>query len=157
MGVGRQVLGTIGGYNQVTADGRPVAKVAGVTLAWELFAAVAGAAVTLVDGQVIAIGEKYARYGQVIVQATSGTYIGKWGPYDSAATDGRQTMVRGTTYVVNRTAVNSEPMDDYPEAIEGGRVFLAKILQSGVGAASLAAGPTRANLDAAFPDFQYVL
>jgi len=156
MGLGRTVLGTIGGYNQVTADGTPVAKVAGVTLAWELFAAVSGADVTLPDGQIIKIGEKYCRYGQPIVQATSGTYSGKWGPYDSAAVDGRQTLVRGTSYVVNFTVVNTDPMSDYPEAIEGGRVFLARILQVGTGTASLAAGPTRANLDAAFPGFFYV-
>lgn len=153
MGVGRTVIGTLGGHLQVTADGEPVAKVAGVTIDWSTVAAVSGSDVTLNDGQIIKIGKKYLRYGQVITQITTG---GKFGPYDSAAADGRQTLARGSAYVLNRTALEDEPMDEYPEAIEGGRVFLARILQVGTGTASLAAGPTLANLSSTFPDFRYV-
>lgn len=153
MGVGRQVLATIGGYLQLTADGEPVAKVAGVTIDWATVAAVTGADVTLADGQVIKIGEKYLRYGQVISQITTG---GKYGPYDPAAADGRQLLVRGRMFVLNRTALAAEPMDEYPEAIEGGRIYRARLIQSEAAAASLALGPTFANILLTFPNFYFV-
>lgn len=146
-------MGTVGGYLQVTADGAPLAKVAGVTLDWATFAAVSGTDVTLNDGQVIKVGEKFARYGQVIAQITAS---GKYGPHDPAASDGRQTLAKGKAYVLNRTALQSEPMDEYPEAIEGGRVFRARLLQVGTGTASLAAGPTMATIETTFPNFTYV-
>jgi hypothetical protein len=153
MAYGRQQLGTIGTSIQVSADGEPVPKMAGVTLDWTTFATVTGSDVTIADGLVIKIGQQYGRFGLVICKITTG---GKYGPYDPAAADGRQTPVRGQCYVLNRTAIASEPADEYPEVIEGGRVWLARIIQAGTGTASLAAGPTRAVLDALFPDFRYV-
>lgn len=154
MGVGRQVIGTIGGFLQLTADGEPVPKVAGVTIDWATVAAVSGSDVTLSDGQVIKVGEKYLRYGQVVCRITSG---GKYGPYDPAAADGREAApVRGRAFLVNRTALQIEPMDEYPEVIEGGRVYRARIIQSEAVAHTLALGPTFAELNAAFPDLRYV-
>jgi hypothetical protein len=153
MALGRQVLGTVGGYLQVSADGEPIAKVAGVTIDWTTVAAVSGSDVTLTDGQVIKIGEKYLRYGQVIAQITTG---GKYGPWDIAAADGRALLVRGRIFVLNRTAVNTEPMDDYPEAIEGGRVYRARLIQSEAATHTLALGPTFAEIVLAFPAMQFV-
>jgi hypothetical protein len=154
MALGRTVLGTVGGFLQVSADGAPLAKAAGVTIDWSTVAAVSGSDVTLNDGQVIPIGKKYLRYGQVITQITTG---GKFGPYDPDASDGREAApVRGKAYVLNRTALEDEPMDEYPEAIEGGRVFKARIIQSEAATHTLALGPTFAELNAAFPNFTYV-
>jgi hypothetical protein len=102
---------------------------------------------------VIAVGEKYLRYGQVITQVTVG---GKFGPYDPAGGDGREVLTRGKCYVLNRTALAAEMMDEYPEAIEGGRVFRARLLQSEAVAHTLALGPTFAELIAAFPGFYFV-
>jgi hypothetical protein len=153
MAYGRQILGTIGTSIQVSADGKPVPKMAGVTIDWATVAAVTGTDVTVGDGLTVKVGEKYLRYGQVLPKITAS---GKYGPYDPAAADGRQTPVRGQCYVLNRTALANEPADEYPEVIEGGRVWLARILQAGTGTASLAAGPTRAVLDPLFPDFRYV-
>jgi hypothetical protein len=79
---------------RVSADGSPLYKAGGVTIDWTTVVAVAGADVTLPDGDVIRIGQKYLRYGQV--------------------------------------------------------------LNSGVGAASLAAGPTLANVEAMFPTARWV-
>lgn len=153
MGYGRQVLGTVGTSIEVSADGHPEAKVGGVTIDAATVAAVAGADVALEDGITIKIGEKYLRYGQVLTKITAS---GKYGPYDPAAADGRQTLVRGQCFIANRTALLGDPKDEYPEAIEGGRVWLARIIQSGVATATVALGPTRAALETAFPRLQFV-
>jgi hypothetical protein len=146
-------LGTVGGYLQLTADGEPVAKVAGITVDWTTVAAVTGSAVTLADGQVIAVGDKYLRYGQVVTRITSS---GKYGPYDPGASDGRELLVRGRAFVLNRTALAAEPMDEYPEAIEGGRIYRARLIQSEAAAHTLALGPTFAEVIATFPSFLFV-
>ena len=154
MAFGRQSLGTLGGNLEVTADGSPVAKAAGITIDWATVAAVSGSDVTLNDGQVIPIGTKYLRYGQVVTRITAS---GKYGPYDPAAGDGREIVpVRGRAFILNRTAVNSEPADEHPEAIEGGLVYRSRIIQSEAAAHTLALGPTFAELNAAFPMLRYV-
>lgn len=157
---GRQVLGTLGFANALSADGNPRAKIGGCTIDWVTVAAVSGSDVTLADGTVVKIGEKYLPVGQVIVRITSvvsGSTIGKYGPWDIAATDGRQTLVAGgDNYVLNRPTFQADPKGDYPEAIYGGRIYQARALQSGVGTHSLAAGPTLAEFKAAFPLFEYV-
>lgn len=146
---GRTVVESTGRSIQVTADGSPEFKHGGVTIDWSTVAAVAGADVTLKDGVVVKIGEKYLRYGQVIKKITAS---GKYGPYDPAAADGREVApIRGEDYILNETMKEDDIGSDHPAALEGGRVFLGRIIQSGVGAASLAAGPTLANLLAGFP------
>jgi hypothetical protein len=152
MGYGRQTLGTVGSNVEVSADGAPECKIGGVTIDWATVAAVAGADVTYNDGVTVKVGEKALRYGQVINLITAS---GKYGPFDPAAADGRQTL-GDDVYVLNRTALANEPVDEYPQAIYGGRVWLARIIQSGVGAASLAAGPTLAALKGALPRLKFV-
>lgn len=154
MAYGRQVIGTVGTSIQVSADGKPVPKLAGVTIDWATVTAVSGADVTLADGVVVKIGDKYLRYGQVIARITA---TGKYGPYDPAAGDGREIApVRGRAYIVNRTALALEPADDHPEVIEGGRVWRARIIQSEAATHTLALGPTFVELCAAFPDLRFV-
>jgi hypothetical protein len=63
---GRNVLGTVGKSIQLSADGKPEMKVAGVTIDWSLVVAHSGADLTLEDGVVITDGEKYLRYGQPV-------------------------------------------------------------------------------------------
>lgn len=146
------MLGTVGLGIQVTADGRPRPKTGGVTIDWSTVAAVSGADVTLNDGVIIPIGRKYLRYGQIITEITTG---GKYGPYDPAAADGRQTLARGKCWIVNRTVTDNDPKGDHPEAIDGGTVFQARLIQVGAGTRSLAAGPTLAEFEAAFPTIDY--
>jgi hypothetical protein len=88
----------------------------------------------------------------LITASVNGSVVGMYGPYDPAATDGRQTIGAGLdNYLLNRDALASEPRDQYPEAIYGGPVWAALLKTSGTGAHSLAAGPTLAELKAAFP------
>ncbi len=94
--------------------------------------------------------------GATVATTSVGGRTNLYGPYDPAAVDGRQTLTRGQCFILNRTALHIEPLDDYPEAIEGGKVWLARILQSGLATHTLAAGPTKAELLAAFPRLQLV-
>ena len=72
------------------------------------------------------------------------------------AAGGRDLLVRGRAFVLNRTALEAEPMDEYPEAIEGGRIYRARLIQSEAATHTLALGPTFAEINATFPDFRYV-
>jgi hypothetical protein len=260
---GRQLLDTVGRSIQVSADGRPEMKTAGVTVDWDnTVAAVTGADVTYEDGVLVKVGEKALRYGQVLCRITTqpaqtitvtggptgGTFTvtgvrpdtgvsttqtvaynanvaavqtamdaifgagntlvtaagalpanaqtvtfqgalvgwavapmtangagltggttpavavavvtaggtnGWYGPYDPAATDGRQTLARGSCYVMNETVRMQDLHSNHPPVLDGGRVFRARILQSGTAAHSLAAGPTLAEFEAAFPRINY--
>jgi hypothetical protein len=157
---GRRILDTFGRSLQLTADGFPEMKHGGVTVDWAAtVTAVAGADVTWLDSFVVKIGEKGLRYGQVLTLITSvvgGSVIGKYGPYDPAATDGRQTLTRGSCFLVNESIHENMNASDHPPVLEGGLVYASRLIQSGVGAASLAAGPTLANLLAAFPRLRLV-
>jgi hypothetical protein len=64
--------------------------------------------------------------------------------------------VRGEAYILNETIKEDDIGSDHPPVIEGGLVFLSRIIQSGVVAASLALGPTLANLLAGFPRLRLV-
>jgi hypothetical protein len=87
----------------------------------------------------------------VAVGTDAGATAGKYGPYDSAATDGRQNApARGVSFVIRKTTRQDDRHGDHPIAIYGGLVYRDRILATG-GTHSLAAGPTWAELEAAFP------
>lgn len=83
--------------------------------------------------------------------ATSG---GKYGPFDSAASDGRQTLTKGNVYVLNETIREVDHTSAHPPVIYGGKIFKQRLLCT-VGTHSLAAGPTFAELEAVL-GFDYV-
>ena len=86
---------------------------------------------------------------------------GKFGPYDPNATDGRQTLARGATFILNQTYLPNPSLIagvgsvDITSAIEGGLLFKDRVLQSGVAAHSLAAGPTLAELETVMPTIRW--
>jgi hypothetical protein len=161
-------------YTATTAAIAEAATIATVQAALRLLTTVPGAATVVVSGST---GGPFTltfpdAAGLVVVTATSvdlaggtgvtvattssGGNIDKYGPYDPAATDGRQSLIQGSTFVLNRTVKQTDILSNHPEAIDGGLVFLARIIQSGVASASLAAGPTLANLKTTFPRLKYV-
>jgi hypothetical protein len=154
-GYGQVALGQLGSRAlSVIADGKPKVKAGGITIDWSIPVAVSGADVTLNDGTVIPIGFKYQRYGQVVCRITAN---GKFGPYDPLAADGRQLLVEGDCFFLNRTVLELDPAGDHGGvACYGGLAFKSRLIQSGVGAHSLAAGPTLAELLAAFPELRLV-
>ena len=153
MAYGRSVLGVIGTPFQLTADGRMRAKVGAATLDWTTFPAATGTATVLYDNWTVPGYSQFCRTGQVITRITAS---GKFGPYDPAAADGRQNLVRGDCFLVNCGVMSVDPKSDYPEAVDGGRFWLARVIQSGVAVHTLALGPTRVELEAAFPDCTWV-
>jgi hypothetical protein len=87
---------------------------------------------------------------------------GKWGPYDPAATDGRQNLVRGDCYILNETVLENGALPgvggqvtDHPAVLDGGKVWKARILMTS-GTHSLAAGPTVTEVETAMPRLDYV-
>lgn len=155
---GRQVLSTTNTPIAVTADGAPEWKSGGLTIDWSTVAAVSGSDVTYADGLVVKVGYKGLRYGQILTKITA---TGMFGPYDTAAADGRQTVARGNVVILNESILQSGAVPalgtgptDHPGGIEGGRVFKDRILAT-TGTHSLAAGPTFAELEAAMPRLSY--
>lgn len=145
---------------RVSVDGSPKYKTGGITIDWTTVAA-PGSLQTLPDNSTIQAGNKFLRYGQVLTKITAS---GKYGPYDPAAADGRQTLARGNAFIADETilqypgesAAVSGAVDQVGGVIEGGECWIDRVLQSGVGAASLAAGPTLANLETTFPRCSWV-
>jgi hypothetical protein len=94
---------------------------------------------------------------------TAGATSGQFGPFDSAASDGRQTLLQGRCFILNETLLEYSQLGTYVPsptptvvgAIEGGRVWKSRVLATN-GSASLAAGPTYANLQAAMPGIEFV-
>ncbi len=145
MAFGPKTILNVGRSVPASADGVPEYKAGGVTIDWSTVPANV-ADTTLPDGYVVKAGTNYIPFGTVITQITAS---GLFGPYDTAALDGRQTLARGAAYLVNYTYVQTDPHSDYvPGVFEGGRVFQARIK-------ALAAGayvPTwNATLAAVFP------
>jgi hypothetical protein len=88
---------------RVSADGSPLYKVGGVTIDWSSVTAVSGSDVTLPDGSVIKIGQKYLRYGQILTKITTGTTqtftgtaTGGTVTYTFVRTDNGNTVTTGT-------------------------------------------------------------
>ncbi len=86
-----------------------------------------------------------------IATTTPGVGSNKFGPYDPAQSDGRQTLARGDSFIINATHLESSVGSDFvPGAIEGGQLFKQRVLMT-QGTHSLAAGPTQTEVEAAFP------
>lgn len=146
---GRQLLGTVGVSLTVWAgpDARIVAKKGGGTIDWGTVAIVnAGADTTWLDNFVVPAGKKALRYGQILCRITSGPTAGYFGPYDPAATDGRQTLSRGDVFFIAESVVQTDWAADNPPLYEGGDVYSVRMIALTSGTHSLAAGPTFAEL-----------
>jgi len=148
-------------------DGRPQYKPGGAQIDWSVVSGGSNDATitTLGDGSKIFGTAKFLRYGQIITKITStGTNnTGYFGPYDPAALDGRQTLTRGECYIVDETvlqyatgiAANSVVNDQIGGVFDAGTVWKDRILQSGTNTHTLAAGPTLAETNTAFPTITY--
>jgi hypothetical protein len=150
-------LGTVGESITIIANANDLRwKVAGATIEWATVAAVAGADVVWRNNVVVPLGEKGLRYGQVMVEITAaGPAQGHYGPYDPAAADGRQTLGKGRTFILYRTLLERTIGSNHIGGLlEAGLVFRDRLIAT-TGAASLAAGPTFAALEAVLPGISY--
>lgn len=98
----------------------------------------------------------------VAVVNQGGGNLGKYGPYDPAATDGRQLPVRGDAFILNQTVLENGVIpglgggtSDHPAVLEGGKIWKARVLMT-TGTHSLAAGPTVTEFETVFPSALYV-
>lgn len=95
-----------------------------------------------------------------VATTRSGDSTKKWGPYDPAASDGRQTLSRGRCVIVEQTIFEKDQLgldltdSTLKGAIEGGTAWRKRLIAT-TGSASLANGPTFTNLEAAFPMLRY--
>jgi hypothetical protein len=98
-----------------------------------------------------------------VATSTQGTAdLGKYGPYDPAATDGRQLLTRGECFILNKTVLETgiaggfdAGVTDHPAVFDGGPTWKARVLMT-TGTHSLAAGPTVTEFETAFPRVEYV-
>jgi hypothetical protein len=99
--------------------------------------------------------------GTFAVAATTDTGLtGYFGPYDPAATDGRQNLNRGDCFVLRRDGpavlvrlcrAVGPSNDQVGGLIEGGEIWIDRVLQSGTAAHTLALGPTLARVPRRLP------
>ena len=147
---GKQTILQGGREIRTIAKGDADWKAGGVTIDWSTVATNAGGT-TLPDGTVVPAGTKFLRYGQVLSRITAS---GKFGPADSGAADGRQTMTidkRGEAFVLDRTITEAEyGSNQVGDVFDGGTVFESRIIMaSGV-------APTRTQFVTMFPDITFI-
>lgn len=70
--------------------------------------------------------------------------FGKYGPYDSSATDGRQTLTPGRCFINNTLILEEDSRSDFPDAVYGGVARLALLTAD-------ATNPSASALRSAFP------
>lgn len=80
----------------------------------------------------------------------SGTSAGKYGPADTSASDGRQTLAEGSTFIVNSTVIQSNLGSDHPAVFDGGKIFPDRLIVGG------ANQPTLASVKSALPRLKSV-
>lgn len=157
MSYGRQIIGNSSGRPlRVSADGSPEYKPGGVTIDWSTVLA-ATEDTTLPDGVEVPSGEKYLAMGQILVKIDAS---GKFGPYASGASDGRQNLERGNAYILDETVLQNGALGigglqgpvDHPAVLEGGLVWKARLL---IDASGTATEPSTATFEAAFPRIRY--
>jgi hypothetical protein len=98
-----------------------------------------------------------------VATATGGDATGTYGPYSSAATDGRQNLARGLCYILNESVLETGPLglseapSSHPGVFDGGRVWRARLKIGGANVTSIGGNqPTVAAFEAAFPRIRYV-
>lgn len=99
----------------------------------------------------------------VITTGTAGSTTGKYGPYNSAATDGRQALRRGRCFILNETITELGPLGlgtqatDHPPVFEGGRVWRQRLKIGGDNPTSIGGlQPSVSDFETAFPRIRYV-
>lgn len=136
-------------------------KTGGITLDWTTITAV-GTNTTLADGNVIPAGQVGIQFGVILCKITAS---GKYGPYASGATDGRQLLNRGDCWILNKTVLQLMPSSvgsvatDHPAVFNAGRVFFDRLQVVGGAAATFLGAtsqPTLAAFETAFPAVDYV-
>jgi hypothetical protein len=130
-------------------DNSAYAKAGGVSIDWTTVAA-NGSNTTLADGTIVPAGTKYILWGTVLSRITAS---GKFGPADTSAADGRQTVTnakRGEAFILDRLITEAEYSSNVVgDVFDGGNFFESRLLIGGVNQ------PTRQNLVDMFPNVTF--
>jgi hypothetical protein len=95
--------------------------------------------------------------GVTIATTSAGGRTGLYGPFDSAAVDGRQTLTKGTTFILDNSVKENDLKSDHAGvAIYGGLLWKARV-RAHLTTASLANGPLYSDLETALPRVQWCL
>ena len=95
--------------------------------------------------------------GTLSINTTSqGARDGLYGPYDPSAVDGRATLAKGTTCIVEQTTKENDVLSDHPSVVMGGLLWKDRLIATS-GSASKANGPTFTDLEAALPRVAYAV
>jgi hypothetical protein len=87
-----------------------------------------------------------------VTTSTAGAGTGLYGPADTSASDGRQTLARGESFIVNRTVKESELGSAHVPCFDRGTIFKNRlVVNEQVGGVN---APTYANFLTAFPGIQ---
>lgn len=81
---------------------------------------------------------------------------GKFGPYDPDATDGRQTLAKGSIFMLNRSIREEDAHSSNIGVLSGGTMWRDRMLCTD-GTHTLAAGPTLTEINAVMPRIEYIL
>jgi hypothetical protein len=98
-----------------------------------------------------------------VATATGGDVTGTYGPYSSAATDGRQNLTRGYCYILNESLTELGPLglgdaaSGHSGVFDGGRVWRTRLKIAGANPTSIGGNqPSAAAFEAAFPRIRFV-
>lgn len=126
-------IGTVGNsVNLIASDFEDVRwKPGGITIDWTKVTAVSVDTV-LTGGTTILAGQKYIPVGTVMVKVTA---TGLYGPADTSASDGRQTLdatSRGKAFLLNEDVSQNSPLglvqgnaSDHPGVFDTGTIWKA--------------------------------
>lgn len=149
---GQYSLGSFGSGISVSADGSPVAKIAGIQVGWAGVKALA-AARTFKDSDSVEADEKFLRYGTLMARVTAASagtlaidpaIVGKFVPFSGGGAAGDYTsyngdatmavsILEGDVFILNRSVHENDVASDHPEAIDGGRIYKRRLLVTGYG------------------------
>jgi hypothetical protein len=153
-------------YNASAADVQAAVDALASTSAGDVVVTKSGFVYTLTyrgglgNVPVVTAGNALTGTASVSVTVATGTAGnasgGLFGPVDLAATDGRQTVARGRTFLLTENFVKgAELNDDHPAgAIEGGQVFVDRLVHQGKSGVTNDA--TLTSLIAALPSLKLV-
>lgn len=90
--------------------------------------------------------------------STAGGGDGRYGPFASNATDGRQTLRRGQAFVLNESLLESDDVSNHPGVLEGGRMWRARLkIGSEANPTSIGGNnPSVSDFNSAFPRATFV-
>ncbi len=128
-GFGQEVIGTFKFGSSVRASNNPEGMRGG-TIDWGLIPA-ATENTSFNDGREVKVGEKCLRYGTVLVRITAEVPSkNMFALYDRNATDGRQQLGRGDSYILDETICESDSHSN-PRLFDGGSAWKARLLVGG--------------------------